>query len=118
VATIPPRDGAAAWGNEHPRDAILAEIEAKGRADWKEESGYHRRRIAENMMFRLKQLGDRFFPAHSIDKTPRGRFELPSSNSAPTSACPSPSGLEKPSLPDELEWGRGKFIPKIDRLNY
>lgn len=58
-ATIPPRDGAVPWGNDHPRDEILAEIAAKGREGWKEESGYHRRSLAENMMFRLKQLGDR-----------------------------------------------------------
>jgi hypothetical protein len=60
-ATIPPRDGAVAWGNDHPRDAILAEIAAKGRAGWKEDSGYHRRSIAENMMYRLKQLAGRLF---------------------------------------------------------
>lgn len=60
-ATIPPRDGAVFWGNDHPRDLILAEIAAKGRGGWKEESGYHRRSISENMMYRLKQLGDRLF---------------------------------------------------------
>jgi hypothetical protein len=60
-ATIPPREGAVAWGEDHPRDAILAEIEARGKDGWKEASGYHRRSIAENMMYRLKQLGDRLF---------------------------------------------------------
>ena len=60
-ATIPPRHDAVRWGNDHPRDAILAEIETKGRAGWKEDSGYHRRSLAENMMYRLKQLGDRLF---------------------------------------------------------
>ena len=60
-ATIPPRHDAVPWGNDHPRDAILAEIETRGRAGWKEASGYYRRSIAENMMFRLKQLGDRLF---------------------------------------------------------
>lgn len=60
-ATIPPRDGAVLWGNNHPRDAILAEIADKGREGWKEDAGYHRRSIAENMMYRLKQLGDRLF---------------------------------------------------------
>ena len=60
-ATIPPRHDAVPWGNDHPRDALLAEIETKGRAGWKDESGYHRRSIAENMMYRLKQLGDRLF---------------------------------------------------------
>lgn len=61
TATIPPREGAVAWGGDHPRDAILAEIAAKGRRRWKQEAGYHRRSLAENMMYRLKQLGERLF---------------------------------------------------------
>lgn len=60
-ATIPPREGAVEWGNDHPRDGILKEIEAKGRDGWKDDSGYHRRSLAENMMYRLKQLGDKMF---------------------------------------------------------
>ena len=60
-ATIPPREDAVTWGNDHPRDALLAAIQSKGRAGWKENSGYHRRSIAENMMYRLKQLGDHLF---------------------------------------------------------
>lgn len=60
-ATIPPREGAVPWGEDHPRDAILAEIAAKGRSGWKKDSGYHRRSLAENMMYRLKQLGERLF---------------------------------------------------------
>jgi transposase len=60
-ATIPPREGAVPWGEDHPRDAILSEIAAKGRSGWKNDSGYHRRSLAENMMYRLKQLGDRLF---------------------------------------------------------
>ena len=49
-ATIPPRDGAVPWGDDHPRDGILKDIAAKGSAGWKNDSDYHRRRIAENMM--------------------------------------------------------------------
>jgi transposase len=60
-AAIPPRDGAVRWGDNHPRDATLAAIADRGRDGWKEDSGYHRRSLAENMMFRLKQLGDRLF---------------------------------------------------------
>ncbi|MBI4740463.1 MAG: IS5 family transposase [Betaproteobacteria bacterium] len=60
-ATIPPREGAILWGNDHPRDGILKEIEAKGRDGWKNDSGYHRRSLSENMMCRLKQLGDKLF---------------------------------------------------------
>jgi hypothetical protein len=60
-ATIPPRDGAVTWGDDHPRDAIRQEIETKGLDGWKNDSGYHRRSIAENMMYRFKQLGDTLF---------------------------------------------------------
>jgi hypothetical protein len=60
-ATIPPREGAVAWGNDHPRDAILQEIEARGSSGWKNESGYHRRSIAEYRMYRLKPLGDSLY---------------------------------------------------------
>ena len=58
-ATIPPRGGAILWGNNHPRDALLKEINAKGRDGWKEDSGYHRRSLSENRMYRFKQLGDK-----------------------------------------------------------
>ena len=53
---VPPRENAAKWEDGHPRNAVLDEIAKKGRAAWKEESGYHRRSIAENAMYRLKQL--------------------------------------------------------------
>ncbi len=38
----------------HPRDQILQRIEQVGRAAWKQESGYHRRSLAETTLFRLK----------------------------------------------------------------
>jgi hypothetical protein len=60
-ATIPPRDGAVPWGDDHPRDGTLQDIDAKGSAGWKNDSGYHRRSLAENMVYRLKQLGDSLY---------------------------------------------------------
>jgi hypothetical protein len=60
-ATIPPREGAAPWGEDHPRDGLLEQIAAHGREQWKRQSGYHRRSLAETTMFRLKQLGDKLF---------------------------------------------------------
>jgi hypothetical protein len=53
---VPPRENAVPWEEEHPRTQVLAEIEHKGRAQWKQDSGYHHRSIAENAMYRLKQL--------------------------------------------------------------
>jgi hypothetical protein len=37
------------------------QIAAHGREQWKRQSGYHRRSLAETTMFRLKQLGDKLF---------------------------------------------------------
>lgn len=60
VLVVPPRDNAVAWEDGHPRNEALAQIQEKGMATWKNQSGYHRRSIAENAMYRLKQLfGDK-----------------------------------------------------------
>ena len=57
---VPPRENAVEWEAGHPRTEALAQIKEKGMAKWKEETGYHRRSIAENAMYRLKQLlGDK-----------------------------------------------------------
>lgn len=60
-AAIPPRENAQPWepkadGSVHPRTALLAPIAQVGLAQWKRESGYHRRSLAETAMFRLKTL--------------------------------------------------------------
>ena len=53
---VAPRENAVPWEDGHPRTQALAEIEEKGRGQWKKDSGYHHRSIAENAMYRLKQL--------------------------------------------------------------
>jgi len=58
-AQIPPREDAQYWeaeGETHARNQTLNRIEAVGRAEWKRESGYHRRSLAETMMFRFKSI--------------------------------------------------------------
>lgn len=61
-ATIPPRKSAHIWqhGNSSepplPRDENLRRIREVGRAQWKEESGYHRRSLAETAMYRQKAI--------------------------------------------------------------
>jgi len=55
-ALIPPRENAVEWEPDHPRTAIVRAIREKGRKGWKQESGYHRRSLAENAFFRLKTL--------------------------------------------------------------
>jgi len=61
-AVIPPRKDAKIWqhgnrkGKPHPRDENLRSIRKHGRKRWKQESGYHRRSIAETTMFRFKTI--------------------------------------------------------------
>ncbi len=61
-AAIPPRRGARIWQHGNckaerlARDENLRRIRQVGRAQWKRESGYHRRSLAETAMFRLKTL--------------------------------------------------------------
>lgn len=60
--TIPPRGNAKmrkhgnAKGPPLVRDGIVRKIRAVGMRFWKQQSGYHRRSLAETMMFRYKQL--------------------------------------------------------------
>jgi Transposase DDE domain len=59
---IPPRKGARitrhgnSAGRELPRDKAIRQIRKVGRKQWKKQSGYHRRSIAESTMFRLKTI--------------------------------------------------------------
>jgi hypothetical protein len=58
--TLPPRANAVPWTPDHPRTQALAAIAAQGLPAWKQAVGYHRRRLAENAMYRFKPLlGDR-----------------------------------------------------------
>jgi hypothetical protein len=71
-AAILPRDNAQPWepnpdGTVHPRTAIPERIGEEGLAQWKKESGYHRRSLAETAMFRLKTLFGAQLQARSFD---------------------------------------------------
>jgi hypothetical protein len=60
--TIPPRRDAKIWqhgntdGEQWQRDENLRAIRRLGRKRWKQESGYHRRSLAETAIFRLKTI--------------------------------------------------------------
>lgn len=57
---VPPRDNAIPWEEGHPRTEALAHIAEQGIKAWKKSTNYHQRSLAENAMYRLKQLlGDR-----------------------------------------------------------
>ena len=61
-AAIPPQKRAKIWqhGNtkaeRHIRDENLRATRKKGRRQWKRESGYHRRSLAETQVFRVKTI--------------------------------------------------------------
>lgn len=67
-AIIPPRRDGRIWGNGQmdDRDAHLRRIAEIGRTAWKQESGYHRRSLAETGIFRLKQMFGATLSAHSL----------------------------------------------------
>lgn len=62
TAVIPPRRDAKIWqhgncaGAPWQRDENLRAIRQKGRRRWKQDSGYHRRSLAETTFFRCKTL--------------------------------------------------------------
>ncbi|WP_069352788.1 IS5 family transposase [Burkholderia cenocepacia] len=69
--SIPPREGAAHWPVNTPgatwrNDAVDA-IARVGRREWKKDSGYHRRSLAENAMYRFKTLMGNCLWARRID---------------------------------------------------
>jgi hypothetical protein len=53
---VPPRENAVFWEDGHPRNTALFLVLTMGLAWWKVATGYHKRSIAENAMYRLKQL--------------------------------------------------------------
>jgi len=61
-AVIPPRRGAKIWRHgkggdpPHARDENVRYIRKHGRKKWKEESGYHKRSLAETAFFRIKTI--------------------------------------------------------------
>ena len=78
--TIPPRRGARIWqhGNRQAerlaRDENLRRLRQVGRAQWKEESGYHRRSLAETTMFRIKTIFGDKLSARSFEAQAREAF--------------------------------------------
>ena len=56
AVAVPPRQNAMPWEAHHPRTQALAVIAEKGLAEWKKMVGYHRRSLAENGIYRLKQV--------------------------------------------------------------
>lgn len=60
MPSIPPREGAVHWPSTTPgaaqRNEAVDAIARGSRREWKQQSGYHRRSLAENAMYRFKTL--------------------------------------------------------------
>jgi len=69
---IPPRKDAVERieSDQHPeiaaRNQVVRTVEEQGRQIWKQESGYHRRSLAETAMFRIKTLFGNQLKAHNF----------------------------------------------------
>ena len=71
LAIIPPVEGAVHWpasqAGAPERNEAIEHMARSGKQDWKDNSGYHRRSLVENLMYRLKMLtGDRLW-ARDVD---------------------------------------------------
>jgi hypothetical protein len=68
--SIPPCDGAAPWSKRTPgaawRNGAIDVIGQSSRREWKKGCGYHRRSLAETLMYRLKVLTGRNLAACTI----------------------------------------------------
>ncbi len=64
--------GSASHGNSKkdplPRDENLRRIRQVGRKQWKEESGYHRRSLAETAVFRFKIIFGNTLSTRTIER--------------------------------------------------
>jgi hypothetical protein len=68
--SIPPREGAKPWSESIPgaswRNEAINGIARDGRDEWKKRSGYHRRSLIENTMYRYKTLTGNCLSARCI----------------------------------------------------
>lgn len=72
IPTIPtqpnPRHKAKIISNvKRPRDQVVWQIQEMGRAEWKKQSGYHRRSVVENAFYRYKQIFGEKLMAHKLE---------------------------------------------------
>jgi hypothetical protein len=76
--SIPPREAAMPWPANTPgaswRNEAIDANARSGRQEWKKRSGYHRRSLVENLMYRLKTLtGNRLWARCIGSQAPRWR---------------------------------------------
>src|SRR5471030_1705232 len=68
--SIPPREGAKPWpectAGASWRNEAIGDIVRDGRGEWKKRSGYHRRSLVENTMYRYKTLTGNCLSARCI----------------------------------------------------
>ena len=83
--TVPPRRDAVLWAETpttpHPRNANLRRVWEVGRKAWKQESGYHRRSLAETGVFRFKTIfGDRLSAQEGLRQKTEARIKCAALN--------------------------------------
>jgi len=60
TANFPPRSNAGLWKDDHPRNEAVRALQAGKLNEWKRETDYHKRSLAETAMWRYKSLtGDK-----------------------------------------------------------
>ncbi|WP_192992804.1 IS5 family transposase [Pseudoalteromonas citrea] len=60
IMRVPPRENAQYWEEGHPRNNAIFMMHQIGLTQWKMNSGYHLRSLAETAMYRFKQvMGDK-----------------------------------------------------------
>lgn len=86
---VPPRRDAAPWpeketvpdGRVYPRNQAIARIKEVGREEWKRESGYHRRSLAETAMFRYKNtFGPQLYSRKFINQQQENTMKIKALN--------------------------------------
>ncbi|SDG33617.1 hypothetical protein SAMN04515658_1241, partial [Idiomarina zobellii] len=64
---IPPRSNARYWRGDHPRNDAVKALKQGQLAQWKHDTGYHQRSLAETAMWRFKSLTGERLRYHSYN---------------------------------------------------
>lgn len=67
IPCIPPRSNARYWRGDHPRNDAVRMLKQGQLAQWKRDTGYHQRSLAETAMWRFKSLTGERLRYHSYN---------------------------------------------------
>jgi hypothetical protein len=121
---LPPRDDAEIWQrknsadpplprDEDPRSSYIREV---GRKRWKQDSGYHRRSLAETAMFRITtRFGVHYSIVVSIHRPPKSGFTAVRSTTGRTWECM--EATWRSPVPGEKSPGKGEWVYFLSLCN-